>query len=93
MLAFLAGHGFDPVTELGRDHPGGQIRELPFVHVFGRSQFTVSYFGANIYPENITVGLEKSPIAAWVTGKFVMESRKAPTGTVTWPSRSNWHRG
>ncbi|MDQ4103757.1 MAG: phenylacetate--CoA ligase family protein [Actinomycetota bacterium] len=77
MLAFLAGHGFDPVAELGRDHPGNRIRELPFVHVFGRSQFTVSYFGANIYPENITVGLETSPIAAWVTGKFVMESKES----------------
>ncbi len=76
MLAFLADHGFDPIAELGRDHPArrARLRELPFVHVFGRSQFTVSYYGANIYPENITVGLEQAPIAAWVTGKFVMES-------------------
>ncbi|MGH3999122.1 MAG: phenylacetate--CoA ligase family protein [Pseudonocardiaceae bacterium] len=73
MLAFVAGHGFDPVAAL--DGRRG-IRELPFVHVFGRSQFTVSYFGANIYPENITVGLEQSPVAGWVTGKFVMESRE-----------------
>ncbi|MGQ0719641.1 MAG: phenylacetate--CoA ligase family protein [Pseudonocardiales bacterium] len=73
MLGFLADHGFNPAAELG---PGRRIRELPFVHVFGRSQFTVSYFGANIYPENITVGLEQPPIAAWVTGKFVMESRE-----------------
>ena len=73
MLAFLADHGFDPVTEL--DGRRG-IRELPFVHVFGRSQFTVSYFGANIYPDNIAVGLEQPPVAGWVTGKFVMESRE-----------------
>jgi phenylacetate-CoA ligase len=73
MLAFLAGHGFDPAAALD-DRRG--IRELPFVHVFGRSQFTVSYFGANIYPENIIVGLEQSPVAGWVTGKFVMESRE-----------------
>ena len=75
MLTFLADHGFDPVAELaGR---GRQcIRELPFVHVFGRSQFAVSYYGANIYPENVTVGLEQPPVAAWVTGKFVMESRE-----------------
>jgi phenylacetate-coenzyme A ligase PaaK-like adenylate-forming protein len=73
MLAFLADHGFDPVA--GFD-TGRQIRELPFVHVFGRSQFTVSYFGANIYPENVTVGLEQSPVAVWVTGKFVMEARE-----------------
>ena len=74
MLGFLADRGFDPLAELASDHPGGRIRELPFVHVFGRSQFVVSYFGANIYPENITVALEQPGIAAWVTGKFVMES-------------------
>ncbi len=78
MLAFLAGHGFDPITELRHDHAAGGpvIRELPFVHVFGRSLFTVSYYGANIYPENIAVGLEQQPTAAFVTGKFVMESRE-----------------
>ncbi|HET9118027.1 MAG TPA: hypothetical protein VFN75_08145 [Pseudonocardiaceae bacterium] len=46
MPAFLADHGFDPITELSRRHVAGPvIRELPFVHVFGRSQFTVSYYG------------------------------------------------
>ena len=74
MLAFLADHGFDPALELPDGSRG--IRPLPFVHVFGRSHFTVSYFGANIYPENIAVGLEQPPVAAWVTGKFVMESRE-----------------
>jgi phenylacetate-CoA ligase len=74
MLAFLDGHGFDPIAALGHDHQG--IRELPFVHVFGRSFFTISYYGANIYPENITIGLEQPPAAEWVTGKFVMESRE-----------------
>lgn len=73
MIAYLVGRGFDPIAELG-GWPG--IRELPFVHVFGRSQFAVSYYGANIYPENITVGLEQPEIAPWVTGKFVMESRE-----------------
>jgi phenylacetate-CoA ligase len=73
MLAFLAHHGFDPAAEIGGRRG---VRELPFVHVYGRSQFTVSYFGANIYPENIAVGLEQPPVAGWVTGKFVMESRE-----------------
>lgn len=72
LLEFLAGYGFDPIAEL---QPYGDrgIRPLPFVYVFGRSHFTVSYFGANIYPENVTVGLEQSPICEWVTGKFVMQ--------------------
>ena len=48
--------------------------ELPFVFVFGRSLFTVSFFGANVYPENVTVGLEQPGISDWVTGKFVLET-------------------
>ncbi|MFC0106693.1 phenylacetate--CoA ligase family protein [Kibdelosporangium aridum] len=64
MLEFCDTNGFTPV-----DGPG-----LPFVFVFGRSLFTVSYFGANIYPENVTVGLEQPGISDWVTGKFVLET-------------------
>ena len=73
MLAFCARHGFDPVAELGG--PGARgIRPQPFAYVFGRSHFTVSYFGANIYPENVTVALESLAISEWVTGKFVLET-------------------
>lgn len=72
MLKFLAEWGFDPVATL--QHQGGRgIHSLPFVYVFGRSNFTVSYFGANIYPENVTVGLEQPTIKEWVTGKFVLQ--------------------
>ena len=73
MLAFLRDRGFDPVAELG----GGRgIRPQPFVYVFGRSHLTVSYFGANVYPENVTVALEQPPVCDWVTGKFVLQSRE-----------------
>lgn len=71
MLKFLTDWGFDPIAELGETARG--VYPLPFVYVFGRSHFTVSYFGANIYPENVTVGLEQEPIKDWVTGKFVMQ--------------------
>jgi phenylacetate-CoA ligase len=72
MLAFCERHGFDPVAELGG--PGARgIRPQPFAYVFGRSHFTVSYFGANVYPENVTVGLEQPAVSGWVTGKFVLE--------------------
>ncbi|MGW3965622.1 phenylacetate--CoA ligase family protein [Amycolatopsis sp. NPDC005003] len=64
LLGFCARHGFTP--------PPGP--ELPFVYVFGRSLFTVSFFGANVYPENVTVGLEQPGISDTVTGKFVIES-------------------
>ncbi|MFF5207332.1 phenylacetate--CoA ligase family protein [Streptosporangium sp. NPDC000396] len=64
MIAFLRRHGFHPTVEDPR---------LPFAYVFGRSHFTVSYYGANVYPENIAVGLEQPEVSAMVTGKFVLE--------------------
>lgn len=64
LLEFCARHGFTPESDTD---------PLPFVYVFGRSLFTVSFFGANIYPENVTVGLEQPAVSGWVTGKFVLE--------------------
>ena len=78
MLQFLAEWGFNPLENLGSDtqeSPRG-IHQLPFVYVFGRSNFTVSYFGANIYPENVAVGLEQPRIQEWVTGKFVLQVKE-----------------
>jgi phenylacetate-CoA ligase len=75
MLRFLARHGFDPRIELA-SHGWRGLRRLPFVYVFGRSNFAVSYFGANVYPENIAIGLEQPEIAAWTTGKFVVMARE-----------------
>ncbi len=77
MMAFCARHGFDPLTA-GLDRG---VHRMPFVYVFGRSHFTVSYFGANIYPENVTVGLEQPEISGWVTGKFVLGCSRTPTAT------------
>lgn len=62
----------DPLVELTKSARDA-VRDLPFVYVFGRADFTVSYFGANVYPENISVGLEQAEIRDWVTGKFVLE--------------------
>ena len=73
MWEFLKGQGIESVTELGLPDDF-QPRNLPFVFVFGRADFTVSYYGANIYPENITVGLEQPELTAWLTGKFVLET-------------------
>jgi phenylacetate-CoA ligase len=72
MLDHLAAWEFDPRTELG----DRGVRPMPFAYVFGRADFTISYFGANVFPENVTVGLEQPPIDAWVTGKFVMQVRE-----------------
>jgi phenylacetate-CoA ligase len=62
LVAFCRRHGFDPGDGDGR----------PFVYVFGRSLFTVSYFGANVYPENVAAALDRPDLADDITGKFVM---------------------
>ena len=79
MWAFLYGQGIDSLSELGLENDY-QPRNLPFVYVFGRADFTVSYYGANIYPENVTVSLEHPVIMAWVTGKFVLETQETDGG-------------
>lgn len=56
--------------------PTVPIRPLPYVFVFGRSDFTVSFYGANVYPENVTVGLEHPELRGMLTGKFVLETLK-----------------
>lgn len=47
--------------------------KLPFVYVFGRNNFAVSYYGANVFPENVATGLEQPDVERSVTGKFVLE--------------------
>jgi phenylacetate-CoA ligase len=79
MLELLNMHGFDAIGHLNSAETSSAsartpvIRRLPFVYVFGRSSFAVSYYGANVYPENIAVGLEQDGIKEWVTGKFVLQ--------------------
>jgi phenylacetate-CoA ligase len=71
MTAALRAAGFDAAAELaGR---GITVRELPFVHVFGRSSFALSFYGANIYPENVAVGIEQPALLSALSGKFVLQ--------------------
>ena len=78
MLAFLKDHGLSTFDAYGVDP---ENYRLPFVWVFGRADFTVSFYGANIYPENVMVGLEQPGLTNWVTGKFVMEVRESDDGS------------
>jgi phenylacetate-CoA ligase len=78
MLRFLAEWKFDPLAALG-GHAWRGVHRLPFVFVFGRADFTVSYFGANVHPENVSVGLEQPAVRAWVTGKFVLQAKEGLT--------------
>jgi len=70
MLEFIADQGLVIETS---STPDERRRPLPFVYVFGRSSFAVSFYGANVYPENVAPGLERPQFARHVTGKFVLE--------------------
>ncbi len=77
---------YEAMLQFLKEQEGNPLRErlphsapLPFVYLFGRADFTISYYGANIYPENVTVGLEQAPIKDWVTGKFVLQVRETET--------------
>jgi len=72
MLGYASERGWSMPAELTSTDARG-LRRLPFVFVFGRSLFAVSFYGANVYPENVMVGLEQPAIKDWVTGKFVLE--------------------
>jgi phenylacetate-CoA ligase len=76
---FLSEYGIHSPVDLGLP-ADFQPRQLPFVYVFGRADFTVSYYGANIFPENIAVGLEQPEIMHWVTGKFVLQALENSAG-------------
>jgi phenylacetate-CoA ligase len=71
MLRFITDWGGAHIVER-MPHRSRGVRQLPFVFVFGRADFTVSFFGANVFPENVSVGLEQPAVAPWVTGKFVL---------------------
>lgn len=79
MLDFLSQHGIQELAQLGLPNDY-QPRQQPLVFVFGRADFTVSFYGANIYPENIAVGLEQIAVNQWVSGKFVLETDEDKSG-------------
>jgi phenylacetate-CoA ligase len=74
MLDFLAQQGIELESDGEAAEPA-----LPFVYVFGRSHFAVSFYGANVYPENVSVGIEQPEFAALLTGKFVLEVQEDAT--------------
>jgi phenylacetate-CoA ligase len=71
----LRDHGFDAEQE-ARKANATRLHRLPFVYVFGRSHFAVSYYGANVFPDTVSIGLEQPETRAFVTGKFVLEVKE-----------------
>jgi len=75
LIERLRDFGFD--AELAARNAGAtRLHRLPFVYVFGRSHFAVSYYGANVFPDTVSIGLEQPETRAFVTGKFVLEVKE-----------------
>jgi len=49
-----------------------KIYQLPFVYIYERSDMSTKLYGAVIYAEYITVGLQNNGIQKYITGKFSM---------------------
>ena len=56
VLAACAQQGVDPISAARARH-GQRPFELPFLYVHGRSDSTISFMGANIYPEDVEQAL------------------------------------
>jgi phenylacetate-CoA ligase len=64
--------GIDPLADAPRPAGGTQPR-LPFLFVRGRSDTTLSFMGANIYPEDVEAGLYADVDEQRCLGAFALE--------------------
>jgi phenylacetate-CoA ligase len=52
---------------------GSNLPKTAFLYLYGRRDSTLSYMGANLYPEDIEAGLLDQPELAALVGAFAME--------------------
>lgn len=79
MVDTLSSSGVDLITELKKHKLLDFNWKLPYVYLFGRTDLTVIFYGANIYPENIKPVLDHGKWSDSLSGKFSMtveEDRK-----------------
>ena len=60
-------------TSAGRSlRAKGTIAQLPLVALWGRSDHSLKFHGANIYPEHVKVGISDKQFLEALTGKFTL---------------------
>lgn len=74
MISLFKEFGIDLFVEARKHKIQNSIWELPFVYVFERSDFSVSYYAFQVYPGPIRKILLEKNIQKKVTGKFVLDS-------------------
>ncbi len=76
----LKGAGFDITQEIERHGLSKNIWNLPFVYVYERNDFSVSYYAFLIYPDMVRRALQADIVSSSLTGKFTMYSDYADDG-------------
>ncbi|MFA5932134.1 MAG: hypothetical protein WC793_02045 [Candidatus Paceibacterota bacterium] len=74
MKSLFKKFNIDLLKEAKKNNIQKSIWELPFVYVFERSDFSVSYYAFQVYPGPIRKILLEGNIQKKVTGKFTLES-------------------
>lgn len=69
----LANAGVDVVKLSRQNGIDDKIWNLPFVYVYERNDFSVSYFAFQIYPETVRRALQTVSMEKSLTGKFTMQ--------------------
>lgn len=72
LLTIFSDHNYDLVEEMKLLGLSNTIWKLPFVYVYERSDFSVSFYAFNIYPETIRRALLDPEAQQFCTGKFTM---------------------
>jgi phenylacetate-CoA ligase len=73
LCAIFSSHGVDLLKEAKAAGIAPFVYQLPFVYVFERTDFSVSLYGLQIYPEHVREGLLRREVVPYATGKFSME--------------------
>ncbi len=76
----LSRAGVDTPTLAQEQGISDTLWNLPFVYIYERNDFSVSYYAFLVYPDTIRRALEDSELAQIVTGKFTMLVEYDDTG-------------
>lgn len=72
-------YGIDLKKEIKKAGIENTIWQLPFVYVFERADFSISLYGANVYPENIRPSLFHKKFEQYLSGRFAMQVEYSET--------------
>ncbi len=75
VLEICKQHNVDLMFEAKKANIAKTVWKIPFVYLYERSDMSVTFYGANIYPETIIKVLEDNNFRKIVTGKCSLETK------------------